>query len=129
MTFAPHFPLSELRCKCGCEPPDEVLSRLEELSWNLEYGFRDALKMPIRIISGHRCAEHNADVGGAADSRHLYGDGADLSAGTLHGLWLAGFAEAQIYHRALRQGGLGTYVSRPGTLHYDMRGDRSRWRY
>lgn len=32
---------------------------------------RNRLGEPVRVISGHRCKEHNAIVGGAANSVHL----------------------------------------------------------
>jgi zinc D-Ala-D-Ala carboxypeptidase len=36
---------------------------------------------PLAVISGYRSPQHNADVGGAPDSRHMYGDAADLESG------------------------------------------------
>jgi GH24 family phage-related lysozyme (muramidase) len=34
---------------------------------------------PVAIVSGYRDPEHNDDVGGAANSQHLYGNGADIA--------------------------------------------------
>ncbi|MFE6222827.1 D-Ala-D-Ala carboxypeptidase family metallohydrolase [Streptomyces sp. NPDC057854] len=49
--------------------------------WKLE-ALRHALgDEPIRVTSGFRSTACNAAVGGASDSRHLYGDAADLGAG------------------------------------------------
>ncbi|MFD3538457.1 D-Ala-D-Ala carboxypeptidase family metallohydrolase [Streptomyces sp. NPDC058662] len=49
--------------------------------WKLQ-AMRHALgDLPITVTSGFRSRACNAAVGGATDSRHLYGDSADLAAG------------------------------------------------
>ena len=49
--------------------------------WKLE-ALRHALgDQPIRVTSGFRSVACNSSVGGASDSRHLYGDAVDLGAG------------------------------------------------
>lgn len=49
--------------------------------WKLQ-AMRHALgDQPIRVTSGFRSVSCNNAVGGASDSRHLYGDAADLGAG------------------------------------------------
>lgn len=65
----PHFSARELVCKCSgrfCageywHDPD-FLDALEEL--------RARMAAPLRILSAHRCALHNAAVGGAPLSAH-----------------------------------------------------------
>ena len=48
--------------------------------WKLE-AMRHAMgDQPIRVTSGFRSKSCNSAVGGASDSRHLYGDAADLGA-------------------------------------------------
>lgn len=37
---------------------------------------------PIRIVSGYRCPVHNAAVGGARDSQHMYAAAADVPRGS-----------------------------------------------
>ncbi|MEU1089368.1 D-Ala-D-Ala carboxypeptidase family metallohydrolase [Streptomyces sp. NPDC005576] len=50
--------------------------------WKLE-ALRHALgDQPIRVTSGFRSTSCNSAVGGAAGSRHLYGDAVDLGAGS-----------------------------------------------
>ncbi|GAA2465550.1 D-Ala-D-Ala carboxypeptidase family metallohydrolase [Streptomyces macrosporus] len=50
--------------------------------WKLE-AMRHALgDAPIRVTSGFRSYACNEAVGGASNSRHLYGDGVDLGAGS-----------------------------------------------
>lgn len=48
-----------------------------ELARGLEH-YRRALGGPVRIVSGYRDPAHNAEVGGAPDSQHLYGNAADV---------------------------------------------------
>lgn len=42
---------------------------------------RAASRKPVVIVSGYRTPAHNRAVGGAADSRHLHGDAADIPPG------------------------------------------------
>jgi uncharacterized protein YcbK (DUF882 family) len=68
-----HFSRREFACPDGCgrDTADvELLRVLERL--------RRAFGAPVIVTSGHRCPEHNAAVGGAPDSQHLYGRAADI---------------------------------------------------
>lgn len=60
----PHFSVHELSCPCCGEMVawPEALDALERL--------RGAMEAPLKINSGHRCALHNARVGGAPLSLH-----------------------------------------------------------
>jgi len=60
----PHFTARELACPCCGEMfvLPEALDAIEAL--------RVAMNAPLRIDSGHRCALHNARVGGAPLSMH-----------------------------------------------------------
>lgn len=40
---------------------------------------RERVGQPLRIVSGYRPPHYNRMIGGASDSRHMYGDAADLS--------------------------------------------------
>lgn len=55
-------------------PTPDLVAALERL--RADRGGR-----PLRIISGWRSAQHNHDIGGAPDSRHLHGDAADIEVG------------------------------------------------
>ncbi|MBV9571431.1 MAG: hypothetical protein JO056_09345 [Alphaproteobacteria bacterium] len=61
----PHFTPRELSCHCCGEMhvDAQALDALERL--------RRLLEGPVTVASGHRCARHNAEVGGAAHSVHL----------------------------------------------------------
>lgn len=76
------FTREEFRCQCGgkycngfpVEPERELLQVCNEI--------RRRLGVPVTIVdsggSGVRCPQHNAAVGGVANSNHLYGKAADL---------------------------------------------------
>lgn len=67
-----HFRRWEFECPdCGTSGAHPaLLDALEAL--------RSTFGGPIEIISGFRCPTHNANVGGALESQHLYGTAADL---------------------------------------------------
>src|SRR3990167_8473453 len=46
-------------------------------------GIRDYLGVPLKIMSGYRCIEHNKEVGGSDESYHITGLAADLYAPSL----------------------------------------------
>lgn len=76
------FCREEFRCQCGgkycsgfpVEPEKALVRTVNEI--------RRRLGVPVSIVdaggSGVRCRQHNADVGGVANSLHLYGKAADL---------------------------------------------------
>lgn len=76
------FTREEFRCQCGgkycngfhVEPEEKMVRTVDEI--------RRRLGVPVSIVdaggSGIRCRVHNANVGGVANSEHLYGRAADL---------------------------------------------------
>lgn len=74
--LSPHFSSGEFadRSTGHLVRPPEKLVQVLELIRALRPG-------PLTIVSGHRCPDHNAAVGGAPDSRHIHGDAADIPAG------------------------------------------------
>lgn len=68
-----HFNRDEFACECGCgtDTVDAVL--LEALE-----AIRSHFGQPILVTSGHRCASHNATVGGSMNSQHKKGRAADI---------------------------------------------------
>ncbi|MER6462953.1 D-Ala-D-Ala carboxypeptidase family metallohydrolase [Streptomyces sp. NPDC048409] len=73
---------------------------------------------PITVNSGFRSIAHNADIGGASDSMHLYGTAADLD--------VPGVANKTVYQKAETCGfsGLETYTV--DHQHVDSRADLGR---
>lgn len=108
-----HFSLSEFvdrRTGCGPEPPERLIAALELL--------RSMVGVPLVIVSGHRCPSTNAEVGGAAASRHLVGDAVDLVAGVV------------LLRQAEAAGFVGIGTKGRWAIHVDMRrGAPARWSY
>ncbi|NEA51508.1 D-Ala-D-Ala carboxypeptidase family metallohydrolase [Streptomyces sp. SID10815] len=73
---------------------------------------------PITVNSGFRSIAHNAEVGGASDSMHLYGTAADLD--------VPGVSNRTVYQKAETCGfsGLETYTA--DHQHVDSRADLGR---
>lgn len=102
-----HFSRSEFRCKDGCGrdyPTPGLLAVLEAM--------RRAKGRPLRIVSGVRCAAHNAAVGGSPTSQHVHGRAADVPAG------YASVAQWKI------AGAVGIGVRRGKVVHVDVRPGR-----
>lgn len=67
-----NFTRQEFECPCGCSAQivdKELVDKLQSI--------RDKVCKPLVITSGYRCPAHNKAVGGASNSRHLYGTAAD----------------------------------------------------
>lgn len=92
------------------DPPAELVQVLERI--------RALRPGPLRIVSGHRCCERNASVGGASQSRHIAGDAADIPTGRAR--------PAEAY----AAGAVGVGVRDGWVVHVDVRrGPRARWEY
>lgn len=112
------FSRAEFACRCGCgfdHVDPALIFGLQRL--------RDAIGLPIVILSGCRCATHNAAEGGAKRSQHVDGRAADIR--------VAGKTARELY--ALARGvpqlrGFGVDDER-GFLHVDTRDVGMRWCY
>jgi lysozyme family protein len=115
--LAPNFHLNEFACHCGKCPvvlisPAQV-ARLQQL--------RNALKRPITITSGHRCAKHNAAIASEdTTQQHVKGTATDIKALGITPEKVAAVAEA-----IWNDGGIGIYRT---FVHLDSRAGRARWR-
>ena len=85
----------------------------------------DLAGVPIRVVSGYRCPEHNREVGGAKNSYHLQGKAADI---VIEGLDVYRMALLAEQIDEFRSGGLGIYPdTNPPFIHVDVREARARW--
>lgn len=114
-----YFRREEFACKCGkCGGfPVDVDRNLVELLDKV----RGHYGKPTRVNSGIRCKTHNAKVGGASNSQHLYGTAADIA--TISGTTpakMAAYVETLMPH----SGGIGIY---PWGIHVDTRSVKARW--
>lgn len=114
-----HFKRSEFKCKCGkycdgypTEPSEELLQVLEKI--------REHFDAPVSVNSGVRCKQHNANVGGASKSQHMYGTAADIKVKGVTPKAVADYAETLLPNT----GGIGRY---PTFTHVDVRSTKSRW--
>ncbi|MDZ7632426.1 MAG: D-Ala-D-Ala carboxypeptidase family metallohydrolase [Gemmatimonadaceae bacterium] len=95
----------------------------------------------LHVASGFRSPAHNGGLSGSAqDSRHMYGDAADIAidANTdgrlteIDARLVAAAAEAVERKYPDLVGGIGIYITRDGGgwpyVHIDVRGRRARWR-
>ena len=119
-----YFTRKEFRCtcpRCGGFPvePEETMVRVVD-------EIRHRAGVPVTIVdsggSGIRCPEHNAEVGGVANSEHLYGRAADLHS-ALPPAELYRIAEEVTAELIPGRGGLGLYS---WGIHVDT-GKYSRW--
>lgn len=72
-----YFKKEEFKCKCGkyCNGyPADVSAELLALADNVRAHFG----APVSVSSGLRCSIHNANVGGASQSRHMSGKAMDF---------------------------------------------------
>jgi len=68
-----HFSRGEFRCPCNCG--------FNTVDVELLIGYLEPLREQygrVTVTSGCRCQAHNARVGGAPDSQHLYARAADV---------------------------------------------------
>jgi uncharacterized protein YcbK (DUF882 family) len=86
----------------------------------------------IKLRSGHRHPKRNYYIGGASQSRHIYGEAIDIRVGDINKDGSSNKKDKQIVLDILEKkiignsGGIGLY---PGTkaVHFDVRGHRARW--
>lgn len=116
-----NFKLSEFKL----HDPRQVNMRLVKALEKLRTAAGDK---PITITSHVRQPQHNQDVGGVGDSRHLphHGDAVDIKIGDLSVEEM--FAVAETIPE-FASGGIGVYPNK-GIIHVDMRGvsDPQKWR-
>jgi lysozyme len=82
----------------------------------------------LNVISWWRPRWYNTKIGGAKDSRHIYGDAVDIAVQEVDRIfpWKGGRAEFDaVANRVFARGGFGQYPA--GNRHVDSRGWKSRW--
>lgn len=116
-----HFKKAEFACKCGRRYCNGYPAELDMDMVRAADEIRARIGKPIRINSGLRCRQHNANEGGVSNSRHMDGLAADL--GNPAGVTPAQMAAVaeDVLHGG---GGIGIYS---WGIHIDTRQTRSRW--
>jgi len=109
-----NFSLKEFLCKCGeCNAivRQDAIKKLQEL--------RNAIKMPIEVVSAYRCHDYNKRVGGAKASKHMQGIAFDIK---VKGMTPT---EVALIAKSLGFTGIGIY---PTFTHVDIRSGKSYWK-
>lgn len=118
-----NFFISEFESSDGAKMPLDVAKNIQQLAINLQV-LRDYLQKPIEITSGYRSPAHNAKIGGAKSSQHMYGRAADIKVQNTSPLAVKKAIETLIAAGKMKEGGIGIY---PTWVHYDTRGTKARW--
>ena len=72
------FARSEFACRCSYNCRQSRDPTVDVVLLEVLTKVRTHFKKPVIITSGQRCPKHNEDVGGYPNSRHLYGQAADI---------------------------------------------------
>ncbi len=109
-----NFKSLEFDCKCNqCS-----LTKIDPLLVGFLQKIRDHFNTPVVINSAYRCAVHNGKVGGAKNSKHLYGSAADIVVKGVEPIEVAKYAES------IGVFGIGLYDT---FVHIDTRISKSFW--
>jgi uncharacterized protein YcbK (DUF882 family) len=68
-----NFSEIEWQCKCGCRQ----MIIVPELVTAMQV-FRNTIKKPVIVHCVNRCSQHNKNVGGVPNSRHIKGEACDF---------------------------------------------------
>lgn len=116
MKLSTHFHRDEFKCKCGKCNFDTVDYELVIVLETM----RNHFEQPITINSACRCARYNASVGGAPNSKHLYGVAADVT--------VKNILPEDVYDYLIKaypdKYGIGCYNL---FVHLDIRKNKARW--
>lgn len=119
--LSPHFTLAETSSR-GTKIPKRHRRGAQKCAFKAEKVRHDCDDRPLPILSWYRTPGHNADVGGASNSRHMKGDAFDPGAGVPPGF----NASAR---KRFGRGGIGTGCSSGNVQHCDSRSFVARWCY
>ena len=116
-----YFTKTEFKCKCGGRHCNGYPAEIDLDMVEIVDEIRHRLGKPLRVNSGLRCKQHNANSGGVSNSQHLYGTACDLGcpSGTTPAE-MARIAEEVMGNT----GGIGIYS---WGIHVDSRKTKARW--
>jgi uncharacterized protein YcbK (DUF882 family) len=112
-----NFSRNEFKCSCcNFATVDVELIKVLEI-------VRAHFEAPIKITSGSRCNEHNAEVGGSQGSKHKLGIAADIVVDGVNPYAVYRFLDNHMPDKY----GIGLYVEK-GFTHIDIRKSKARWK-
>ena len=104
-----HFSAAELMCPCCGVGADKMSPNMLQMAEELR---AENGNNPMIVSSAYRCAKHNAEVGGVANSRHLYGQAMDVH--------INGVAATTIVAQAKRRGSPDAYAMNANWAHISV---------
>jgi hypothetical protein len=151
--ITPHFQLKQFLCKQESEWPKYLILN-PKLLVKLEFLVSELNKEGIKaktlfVMSGYRTPYYNKSIGNVKNSRHVYGDAADIYVDENHNGIIDdldhdgrhSMADAEVLHKIISRydndpdnehliGGLGKYNKNSAHtyfIHVDTRGYKARW--
>lgn len=107
-----YFKKDEFTCKCGCG-----LNNMNLKVVKIADEVRKHFGEPAIVTSGSRCEEHNKEVGGVANSRHLQGKAIDMYVQGVDGGELLNYLQTLVNAGELRY----TYrINNGNACHFDI---------
>lgn len=115
IVLSKNFETSEFKCR-GANCCSEIL--IDPMLVAFLQKIRDHFNAPVIINSAYRCTKHNSKIGGASNSKHLYGQAADIKVDGVKPLKVAQYAES------IGVKGIGQYEN---FVHIDTRQNKFYW--
>lgn len=104
-----HFSAAELMCPCCGVGADKMSPNMLNMAEEIR---SDNGGKPMIVSSAYRCAKHNAEVGGVANSHHLYGQAMDVH--------INGVSASTIVAQAKRRGSPDAYAINANWAHISV---------
>lgn len=108
-----YFCKGETECHCGCGG-----NKVNPLLLEMLDKLREMIGGPLELSCAYRCAAHNAEVGGVANSQHVLGNAADVLVPNYN--HCSTVDQLAWYARQVGFDGIGTYPA-SGFVHVDIR--------
>ena len=108
-----YFTREECKCKCGGRYCNGYPAEMKESVMRIADAARKHFNAPADVISALRCQRHNANVGGVANSQHMYGEAMDIR---IHGV-----SSVALYRFIISQPGVRyAYKINDTNVHFDI---------
>ena len=104
-----HFSAAELMCPCCGVGADKMSPNMLQMAEEIRHENGDK---PMIVSSGYRCKKHKAEVGGNANSHHLYGQAMDVH--------INGVPASTIVAQAKRRGSPDAYAMNANWAHISV---------
>ena len=114
--LSPNFDSTEF--DCNCKNKTCTITEIDPKLVEYLQKIRDHFGKPVTINSAYRCDKHNKSIGGASQSKHKYGQAADIKVSGIKPLKVAQYAEF------IGIKGIGQYSN---FVHIDTRTNKFFW--